>query len=127
MARPRRTDAGLVAKAQAALREAKTPEQLRCAQAVLLPAVMGSTLEQTAAVLGVSRATVARLQNRFRTSQLSGGGRPRPWGGRRRSLMNSLERERSFLAPWMEQAKRGEMLVVAALRPGTQSAGTRLG
>ncbi len=39
---------------------------LRAAQAVLLPALAHTTLEQTAAVLGVSRATVARLQHRFR-------------------------------------------------------------
>ena len=115
MARPRRTDADLVGKARAALREAKTLEQLRLAQAVLLPAVMGSTLEQTAAVLGVGRATVARLQARFRAQHVPGGSPPRPWGGRRRALM-SLERERAFLAPWLEQAQRGEMLVVSPLR-----------
>lgn len=115
MTRPRRRDAELVGKAQTALREAKTLEQLRLAQSILLPAVMGSTLEQTAEVLGVGRATVARLQARFRASQVSGGTRSRQWGGRRRALMN-LQQERSFLAPWMEQAKRGEMLIVSPLR-----------
>jgi hypothetical protein len=69
-------DAGLVGKARVALREAKTLEQLRLAQAVLLPAVIGSTLEQTAAMLGVGRATVARLQTRFRAGPHSGGDRP---------------------------------------------------
>jgi len=116
MARPRRTDAELVGKAQAALREARTAEQLRCAQAVLLPALSGSTLEQTAALLGVGRSSVPRLQARFR-SGVAGGSvvRPRGWGGRRRASM-SLEEERRFLAPWVEQAKQGRMLVVAPLR-----------
>jgi transposase len=108
-------DAALLDRAQTALREAKTLEQLRMAQAVLLPATLGSTLEQTAAVLGVGRATVARLQNRFRAGQNSVDSPPRHWGGRRRALM-SVERERAFLAAWLEQAKRGEMLVVSPLR-----------
>lgn len=106
---------GLVDKAKKALREAKTLEQSRCAQAVLLPALLGSTLEQTAALLGVGRATVARLQTRFRSGQVRdavGSGR---WGGRRQALM-TLEQERAFLAPWVEQANRGQMLVVSPLR-----------
>ena len=45
-------------------------------QAVLLPAVMGATLEQTAALLGVSRASV-RLQARFRESVQAGASPPR--------------------------------------------------
>ena len=115
MARPRRTDAELVGKAQAALREARTVEQIRCAQAVLLPALSGSTLEQTAALLGVGRSSVPRLQARFRSGLAGGRARARGWGGRRRALM-SLEEEQRFLAPWVEQAKQGRMLVVAPLR-----------
>jgi len=108
-------DAELVGKAKAALRKAQTVEQIRCAQAILLPALLGRTLEQTAALLGVGRATVPRLQARFRCSTVSGGVPARNWGGRRRALM-SLEREQRFLAPWIEQAQRGEMLVVSPLR-----------
>lgn len=114
MARPRRTDAGLVEKARAVLRSARTLEEFRCAQAVLLPAVANSTLEQTALLLGVGRATVPRLQARFRAME-SGAAPGRQWGGRRRALM-SVEQEQRFLAPWVEQAKRGEMLVVSPLR-----------
>jgi len=62
MARPRRIDAKLVAAAQAVVARTTDLTELRAAQAVLLPALAHTTLEQTAAVLGVSRATVARLQ-----------------------------------------------------------------
>lgn len=96
------------------MRTARTVEEVRCAQAVLLPMVAGRTLEQTAALLGVGRATVPRLRARFRQMALGQGTR-RQWGGRRRALM-SLEEERQFLAPWMEQSQRGEMLVVSPLR-----------
>ena len=109
-------------KAQVVLRDAQTVEQLRMAQAVVLPAVMNCTLEQTATTLGVGRATVVRLQRRFRTRQLidnegrqGGDDPPRSWGGRRRALM-SIEQERAFLAPWLENAARGEVLVVSPLR-----------
>ena len=45
---------------------ATSADTLRQCQAVLLPALFGATLEQTAAALGVSRATVPRLQASFR-------------------------------------------------------------
>jgi DNA-directed RNA polymerase specialized sigma24 family protein len=66
MSRPRRIDPKLVAQAQAALAHATSMNELRAAQAVLLPAVAHTTLEETAALLGVSRASVPRLQQRFR-------------------------------------------------------------
>ena len=64
MARPRQIDMALVAQAQALAIEAATLEDLRFAQAVLLPAMFDATLEDTAAALGVGRATVVRLQAR---------------------------------------------------------------
>jgi len=91
--------------------------ELRAAQAVLLPAVVGSTLEQTAKVLGVGRATVARLQAWFRRrkQEPSGTGKSQRWGGRRRALL-PLAEEQGFLASWHERAKAGELVVLSALR-----------
>lgn len=115
MSRPRRTDAKLVAKAQAALAQARDVNQLRAAQAIVLPALAHTTLEQTAALLGVGRASVPRLQHRFRQG-LEPTGSPRPaWGGRRRALM-TVEEEKAFLAPWAEQARSAGVLVVSPLR-----------
>jgi transposase len=115
MARPRRIDVDLVAQAQAMAAAAAGPEELRCAQAVLLPALFGATLEQTAAALGVSRASVPRLQERLR-QQCSQAEVARPaWGGRRRESL-SLEEERSFLAPWSDASADGGVLVVSPIR-----------
>lgn len=115
MARPRRVDMELVAQAQALAMEAQTVEDLRCAQAVLLPALLDATLEQTAAVLGIGRATVARRQARMR-ERLAHPLAPAPqWGGRRHAAM-SLEEERRFLQPWAKLAAEGGMLVVSPLR-----------
>jgi transposase len=115
MARPRQVDMALVAQAQALAIEAETLEDLRCAQAVLLPALLDATLEDTAAALGVGRATVARLQALLRR-RVAKPTEARPnWGGRRRASM-SIEEEREFLAPWTKQAAEGGVLVVAPLR-----------
>ena len=46
-------------------------ESLRRCQAVLLPALFGAMLEQTADVLGLGRATVARLQVRLPQAKVS--------------------------------------------------------
>ena len=114
MARPRQIDKGLVAKARRIVTHATDLDQLRAAQAVLLPAVALATLEQTAAILGVGRATVPRLQERFRQSVQPRATRPR-WGGRRKALL-SVEEEAAFLAPWAAQAKEAGLLVLSPIR-----------
>ena len=114
MARPRRIDEVLVRKATDAVKSPESMTEFRGAQAVLLPALMGATLEQTATLLGVSRASVPRLQARFRQS-LQAGTRPPGWGGRRRALM-TVDQEKEFLAPWAQQAKAGGILVVSVIR-----------
>lgn len=115
MARPRRVDKGLVAQAQALALEAKTVDDLRCAQAVLLPGLLEATLEQTAVVLGIGRATVARYRTRLR-EQVTQPSPPQPqWGGRRRAAM-TLEEERLFLAPWAKGSAEGGMPVITPLR-----------
>jgi len=115
MARPRRVDAELVAEARTVVARATSVDELRCAQAVLLPALLGATLEQTAAVLGVGRATVSRLQAQLRQRRTTPAGASRGWGGRRRELL-SVEEERAFLTPWLEAARAGGVLVVSPVR-----------
>ena len=117
MSRPRKVDVALVSRAQVVVAQARDTRELRAAQAVLLPAVAGTTLEQTAKVLGVGRATVARLQATFRQRErvpLSMGPRRR-WGGRRKALLTEAE-EKGFLTSWEEKAKAGELVVLSALR-----------
>ena len=116
MARPRRTDQQLVASARQVVRQTQNTLELRQALAVLLPAELNATLEQTALVLGVGRATVPRLQSAFRQRCRGhdSGGR-KGWGGRRRTLM-SYEEEVEFLQPWAEQAQAGGVLVSSPIR-----------
>jgi transposase len=90
-------------------------DELRKALAILLPEDRGSTLEETAELLGVSRATVHRLQAALRSSCRPASQARKQWGGRRRVLMTE-EQELEFLKPWIEQAKEGRILVLSAIR-----------
>ena len=115
MARPRQLDIELVAQAHALALEAKSVEELRCAQSVLLPALLNATLERTAVAIGVGRATVVRLQRRLRSRVREPNKAMAVRGGRRRAWMN-VEEERNFLAPWAQKSADGAMLVVGPLR-----------
>ena len=82
---------------------------------MLLPALFGATLEQTATVLGVGRATVARLQVAFRKQHSALPTTARNWGGRRQSLLTP-EEESAFLKPWLASAATGNLVVVSPIR-----------
>ena len=115
MARPRRIDPRLVKRAQLTAATSTSVESLRQCQAVLLPALFGATLEQTAEVLGAGRATVARLQAAFRKHGAALPATARNWGGRRQSLLTP-EEEVAFLKPWLPSAATGNLVVVSPLR-----------
>ena len=115
MARPRRIDPQVVKRAQLTATTSTSIETLRQCQAVLLPALLGATLEETAKVLGVGRATVARLQAAFRKNQSTLSKPAGNWGGRRQALLSQKE-EGAFLKPWLEKAAAGNLVVVSPIR-----------
>jgi len=115
MSRPRRIDPLIVKRAQLTAATSTSVESLRQCQAVLLPALFGATLEQTAAVLGVGRATVARLQTAFRKQRATLPTAARNWGGRRQALLTP-EEESAFLQPWLASAATGNLVVVSPIR-----------
>ena len=115
MARPRKVDQQLVQQALAAVRRTQDIREMRQAMAVLLPAELKTSLEQTARLLGVGRATVPRLQVGFRERRQSRQAARKSWGGRRRALM-STEAEEQFLKPWTSQAQAGGVLVLSPIR-----------
>jgi len=105
----------LVKQAQLVASQTDDVQELRMAQAILLPALAQLTLKAAAKVIGVGRATVARLQTRFRRRKGGPQPPPRRWGGRRRALMQ-LEEEQAFLTAWKPQAEQGQLVVMTPLK-----------
>lgn len=121
MARKPSLLAAQVAAAERMVKVARDARELRQAQAVLLPAQHGLSLEETGRVTGRSKATVARMLAESRR-QVEEGGRPRPqWGGRRRQNMSPAE-EQAFLAPFFAEAERGGILVVTPIKVAYEKA-----
>ncbi len=105
-------------QAQQALREAKTVEELRQAQAVIVPLLLGASIEQTASVLGVSVGWACQLRRRF----IAAGHlvRRTPPVERPNAYLKQAE-EVAFLAPFIERARNGQIVVVAEIRSALEA------
>jgi transposase len=114
MARPAR-GAEVLEMAREMVARAETIEQLRQAQAVVLPLDYGLSMEDTARAIGRSPAWTCRLRNRFLAGEIVGDGQRQRRGGRRRQTM-TLEREREVLAPFLDRARTGGILVVGQVK-----------
>ena len=115
MSRPASGDDEILLSARRAIASAKTLEQLRQAQAVVLPLDHGLSLVDTAHVIGVSPGWACQLRRRFINGQMAGAADAPTAGGRKRQNM-SLADEVKFLAPFLEQAASGGVLVVGQVK-----------
>ena len=115
MSRPASGDDEVLASAREAIASAVTVEQLRQAQAVVLPLDYAMSLADTAQAIGVSPGWACQLRRRFMHGQKVGEPGAPSAGGRKRENM-SLEEEREFLAPFFEQAAEGGVLVVGQIK-----------
>jgi transposase len=115
MSRPASGDEKVLLNARDAIASAQTVEQLRQAQAVVLPLDYGLSLADTAQVIGVSPGWACQLRRRFMHGQVAGAPDAPTAGGRKRENM-TLQEEREFLAPFFEQAAIGGILVVGQVK-----------
>lgn len=97
------------------MERAKTPDEVRMAQTVLIPNLLGVTDVVVAQIIGCSRATVVRLRKRFRALCSGGEVKERNWGGRRCGYM-ALEEESQFLSKFLEQAASGGVLDIGKIK-----------
>lgn len=94
---------------------ARSVEELRQAQAVIMPLEYGFSMDQVAATLGISKGWACQLRMRFiRSGGLPAETKPKR-GGRRRENM-SKEEEAAFLAPFFDKAARGGILIVSEIK-----------
>jgi transposase len=106
-------------KAKELLVSAKTAKEVRQAQAVILPLEFNMSLEQTSAITGISKNWVNQLRNEF----IHASGiihRDKAHGGRRRENMSPGD-EILFLAPFIEKAKVGGIMVVSEIKDALQA------
>lgn len=101
--------------AMQAIANAVTIEQLRQAQAVVLPLRFAMSLQQTAEVTGLSVGWVSKQRNRFIQGKVVGDGTVPARGGRRRQNFTP-EQEIAVLKPFLEQARQGKILVIGQIK-----------
>jgi len=103
------------------LKSARTAEDLRMAQAVLLPLEMGLSLEQTARIIGRSKGATCSMRTRF--AQVSAGQRSAPRS--KRTLRNrakaELQREQQALDEVLGAAATGGIVVVSQIKPEVET------
>jgi transposase len=98
---------------QQALKAARSAAETKRLQAVLMRAISDSPPAAIAAVTGLSVATVRILHSTFLTKGLPGLRGPGRGGSRRRNL--TADEERAVLAPFVDPAKTGGVIVVHAI------------
>lgn len=121
MARTARHEEYEIEAAKRLAAEARSLMQLRQSQSILIPALTGASMDKTAEILGMSRSRVCVLRRRFRASGGQGVDGKEKRGGRRRALM-SVEQETAFLAPWVEKAHGGGVLVAPPIHAALEEA-----
>lgn len=107
--------------AMQAIANAVTVEQLRQAQAVVLPLRFAMSMVQTAEVTGLSMGWVSKQCNRFIQGKAVGDGTVPARGGRRRQNFKP-EEEAAVLKPFLEQARQGGILVVGQIKHDLEQA-----
>lgn len=105
-----------LASARELLRTAKSAEELRTAQAVLLPLELGLSLEQTAKAIGRSVGATCNLRTRYCKVARREREAPRPKRALRNRAHATLEREAQILDEVLEGAMRGGVVVVPPLK-----------
>ena len=108
-------------KAKEMIANAKTIEQLRQAQAVVLPLEHGFNLEQTARAIGHSKRWTSTLRNRFIRGVLIGDQGKSVRGGRRTACFTP-EREAAVLKPLLDSAAKGGVLIASQIKPVLEKA-----
>jgi transposase len=98
--------------AMEAAEKAKTSDDLRSAQAVLIPGLLDIPDRVTGKIIGRSRVTVVQLRKKFSTAKQT---QDRNWGGRRSGYM-TIAQERQFLSEFLDQAAHGGILVVSKIQ-----------
>ena len=114
MARPA-TGRAFIKTAKERIASAKTVEALRAAQALLLPLEFGLSLEQTAAIIGLSKSRTGKIRMQFKLVE-TGAVQIRTKKELRNHARMSLEEETKFLAHFITQIKEPGPFPISQLK-----------
>lgn len=104
------------------VKKAKTAEELRHAQSILLPLDLGLSLEQTAKAIGRSVSQTCKLRNRRRRESL-GEVRPRLTKAELRNRATlSLKKEAAILDELLSGFESGGVVTIPTLLPAFEKA-----
>lgn len=109
-----------LAAARELLRTAKTADELRTAQAVVLPLELGLSLEQTARAIGRSVGATCTLRTRYCKVARHEREAPRSKRALRNRAHATLEREAQILDDVLAGAMRGGVVVVPPLKENVE-------
>ena len=114
MARPA-SGREVLEQAKSMLKTARTADELRQAQAVILPLDYGFSMAEAAAIIGTSPGWACQLRMEFIRSEGVTSRKKEQRGGRHRQNM-CLEEEKQFLQPFLDKAAAGGILVVGEIK-----------
>ena len=104
--------------ARVLLKQAKTAEELRAAQAILLPLALGLSLVQTAAAIGRSVGVTCTMRTRFGREEKKATRSKRELRNRAKA---SLEREAQILEEVLKPAATGGVVIVPPLKSAIEA------
>ena len=99
------------------LKTARTADDLRLAQSVLLPLELGLSIEQTALAIGRSRGATCTMRTRFGKVAAGQMAAPRSKRQLRNRANTDLERERQILDEVLPDAATGGVVVIPQIKP----------
>lgn len=103
------------------LKTARTADELRQAQSVLLPLELGLSIEQTAQAIGRSSGATCTMRTRF--GKVSSGQMTAPRSKRqlRNRANTDLERERQILDEVLPDATSGGVVIIPRIKPAIEA------
>jgi Winged helix-turn helix len=121
MARPA-SGADQIEAARASLKSAKTADQLRAAQSVLLPLELGLTLEQTAVAIGRSVGATCKMRTTYCAIAAGRCAPPKSKTTLRNRAKATLEEEAAALDKVLHDAHLGGIVVIPRIKPLVEKA-----
>jgi len=103
------------------LKKARTADELRQAQSVLLPLELGLSIEQTARAIGRSSGATCTMRTRFAKVAAGEMAAPRSKRELRNRAKANLERERQILDEVLPDAASGGVVVIPRLKPAIEA------